>query len=230
MIWRKIALKITDYNNPQSFASKLRAKRLIYLLSLINEAYEKYGFVNIIDMGGTRRYWKILPEEYLSKYNIKINIVNFSSEIDGEPDEEFFSYLVGNCCDLADISDNHYHIAHSNSVIEHVGTWEKMKKFASEMERVAEKYYVQTPNFWFPIEPHCMIPFFHWLPRLTRVYLLQNMNVGKWSRCKDIDKAVYTIDSAQLINKKMFGYLFPSADKSTEKFFLLPKSLLAIKK
>jgi ubiquinone/menaquinone biosynthesis C-methylase UbiE len=53
----------------------------------------------------------------------------------------------------------------SNAVIEHVGGWEHQERFAQEIQRVAARgYFVTTPNKYFPIEPHAMLPFYQFLP------------------------------------------------------------------
>lgn len=52
----------------------------------------------------------------------------------------------------------------SNAVIEHVGGWSKQQQFANEIRRVAMKgYFVTTPNRYFPIEPHTLLPFYQFL-------------------------------------------------------------------
>ena len=229
MFWRKLAKKLVVYENPDSVGSKFRAKRIAPLLSMFADVYEKYGCVKIIDMGGTRTYWNIIPGEILSKFNVHITLVNLPGSVKQSGDERF-DYVEGDCRDLSFIDDNAFHIAHSNSVIEHVGDWEGMTRFAREVARVAPAYFVQTPNFWFPVEPHCMMPFFHWLPRQMRIFLIRKLNVGNWSRQDSVDSAVRTIDSAQLLNKSMFAELFKDASHFTEKFLLMPKSLIAVKK
>jgi ubiquinone/menaquinone biosynthesis C-methylase UbiE len=53
----------------------------------------------------------------------------------------------------------------SNAVIEHVGGWSHQERFAKEIQRVASHgYFVTTPNKFFPIEPHAMLPFYQFLP------------------------------------------------------------------
>jgi SAM-dependent methyltransferase len=66
--------------------------------------------------------------------------------------------------------DEEFDLAYSSSVIEHVPR-EHRAAFAAEVKRVARGWYVQTPAYSFPIEPHALLPFAHWLPpRLRRPY------------------------------------------------------------
>jgi 2-polyprenyl-3-methyl-5-hydroxy-6-metoxy-1,4-benzoquinol methylase len=57
-----------------------------------------------------------------------------------------------------------FDIVFSNSVIEHVGDAESQQQFAHEIARVGRAYWVQTPNRRFPVEPHLLTPFLHFLP------------------------------------------------------------------
>lgn len=55
--------------------------------------------------------------------------------------------------------------AHSSAVIEHVGSREQQAQLLREMWRVSRKgIFVTTPNRWFPLEFHTVLPFVHWLP------------------------------------------------------------------
>ena len=62
---------------------------------------------------------------------------------------------------------------HSSAVIEHVGDRRKQMRFLSEAWRVARKgIFVTTPNRWFPVEFHTVLPLLHWAPpRLYRSFL-----------------------------------------------------------
>ena len=63
--------KLTNYDDPGSFASKLRSKRFLHFIGLIKAAYEEHGCVNILDIGGTRPYWNIVPSSLFEEKKIK---------------------------------------------------------------------------------------------------------------------------------------------------------------
>ena len=61
--------------------------------------------------------------------------------------------------------DNQFDVAHSSAVIEHVGSRKNQADFLRELWRVARSgIFVTTPNRWFPIEVHTILPLVHWLP------------------------------------------------------------------
>jgi len=66
--------------------------------------------------------------------------------------------------------DGEFDLVYCSSVIEHVLPTERAA-FAAELRRVARGWLVQTPSRSFPVEPHALLPFVHWLPRrLARPY------------------------------------------------------------
>ena len=61
--------------------------------------------------------------------------------------------------------DGQFDLGFSNAVVEHVaGGREAQRRFVSELCRVARCVFVTTPNRWFPLDPHTLLPFAHWLP------------------------------------------------------------------
>jgi hypothetical protein len=105
-----------------------------------------------------------------------------------------------------------------------------MKRFAAETRRLGRHYFIQTPHFWFPYEPHFLCPFFHWLPKPVRVNLVMRFALGPGGRMTDLSDAVEYVESARLLNRRMFAALFPDADISIERFWLLPKSMVAVRR
>ena len=220
---------LIDYNSNNSMVSKFRTKRIAPMMELIEAASIKYGSVNIVDIGGTEHYWNIVSREFLDRHKVTITIVNlpgFESQTNHGP----FIFVAADGCNLSAFDNGAFHIAHSNSVIEHVGDWARKVQFATELSRVAKQYFIQTPNYWFPIEPHCMFPFIHWLPKPILVSLVASFKLGNWERAQSIDEAVRIVESARLVDKKMFQALFKDATIITERFIFLPKSFVAIKR
>ena len=62
-------------------------------------------------------------------------------------------------------ADGAFDLGFSNAVVEHVaGGREGQRAFVHELCRVARRVFVTTPNRWFPLEVHTLLPFVHWLP------------------------------------------------------------------
>src|SRR4051812_32661863 len=62
-------------------------------------------------------------------------------------------------------ADRAFELGFSNAVVEHVGGGRAgQRQFVGELCRVAERVFVTTPNRWFPLDPHTLLPFAHWLP------------------------------------------------------------------
>jgi Methyltransferase domain len=69
--------------------------------------------------------------------------------------------------------DGEFDVGFSNAVVEHVaGGRDGQREFAHELCRVARRIFVTTPNRWFPVEVHTLLPFVHWLPNGPRDRLL----------------------------------------------------------
>lgn len=182
------------------------------------------GQCRIIDIGGRVEYWNpILPT--LNEVGAKITVVNLE-KTQPQPGA-MFDFSFGNACDLSTFGDRSFDFAHSNSLIEHVGRWNEMKRCADEIRRVADSYYVQTPYLWFPIEPHFRAPFFAWLPEQTRARLLMAFDLGYIGRAATLDQAIADVQSINLLDHAQMKNLFPDAAISFERVLGLPKSMIA---
>jgi SAM-dependent methyltransferase len=71
-------------------------------------------------------------------------------------------------------ADAQFDVGFSNAVIEHVaGGREGQRLFVHELCRVARRVFVTTPNRFFPLEVHTLLPFAHWLPPTPRGRVLR---------------------------------------------------------
>jgi SAM-dependent methyltransferase len=76
-------------------------------------------------------------------------------------------------------SEDEFDLVYSSSVIEHVPP-ARREAFAAEIRRVGRGWFVQTPALSFPIEPHALLPFAHWLPTVLRRPYWRLGAAGDW--------------------------------------------------
>ncbi|MEY2536025.1 MAG: hypothetical protein QOF29_3935, partial [bacterium] len=76
-------------------------------------------------------------------------------------------FVQADVLDGLPFADGEFDLAYCSSVVEHIAPQDRAA-FAAELRRVARGWYVQTPAFSFPVEPHALLPFAHWLPVAVR--------------------------------------------------------------
>jgi SAM-dependent methyltransferase len=111
--------------------------------------------------------------------------------------------------------DGDFDLAYCSSVIEHVAP-ARRAAFSTELRRVARGWYVQTPAFSFPVEPHALLPFAHWLPpRLRRPYWRLGV-AGDW-------------EDIALLRRGELAALFPGGRVLAERLGGQAKSWISVK-
>lgn len=205
--------------------TKYRARRLAGFVAIVDEVLRQKDQVRVLDVGGTVSYWLDLEPVWGGR-PLVFTLVNLKAEPVTDPR---FTSLAGDCRDLSRFADQSFDIAHSNSVIEHVGRWGDMQRMANEVRRLAPRYFVQTPDYWFPLEPHFRVPFFHWLPEPWRIALVRSRNCGAFPRATSFDQAANYIEDSSLLDATRFTSLFPEAQIERERVFGLSKSLIAVR-
>jgi hypothetical protein len=184
------------------------------------------GPIRILDVGGTIDYWRAMQDLW-GGHSLSITIVNLGVE---PRDEDVFSIRPGDACNLAEFADNSFDVVHSNSVIEHVGHWSEMAAMASEVRRLAPTYYLQTPNYWFPVEPHYRAIGYQWLPESLRAALLTRLKLGFRGPRATFDLAMRDVQTVNLLTSRQLRALFPDAEIRAERVMGLPKSLIALRR
>ncbi|MBL8772703.1 MAG: methyltransferase domain-containing protein [Phenylobacterium sp.] len=229
----KTRLRLADTADPTSLSSRFRQKRDLRLRELIGGIAGGGKPLRILDVGGSVEYWRRVGLDFLRDVDARVVVMNVTAfELKAEgADATLFEAVVGDACDLSAYPDGGFDLVHSNSVIEHVGNWSRMKQFASETRRVGRSYYVQTPYYWFPIEPHFYrAPMIHWMPRPLAARVMTTFPVTYSGKAKSLDAAFGVLDGTQLIDRRQFRLLFPDAQHVSERVLGLTKSQIAIRR
>jgi SAM-dependent methyltransferase len=107
--------------------------------------------------------------------------------------------------DSLPFEDRQFDIAFSTAVIEHVGDRERQRQFLSELLRVSKRFYITTPNRWYPVELHTYVPFLHWLPQDKHQRVLARLGKEDWARTENLN----------LFDQKELLALFPPGVRPT---------------
>ncbi|KQT09810.1 hypothetical protein ASG40_08665 [Methylobacterium sp. Leaf399] len=207
------------------YANRFRRRRVSAFLAVCDEILARQPTCRVLDLGGAADYWLGLESLWKDR-PLHFTLLNLYPE--KTPDSRFVA-TVGDGCALTDIPDFAFDVVHSNSVIEHVGSWGNKVRMAAEIRRVAPRYYVQTPNYWFPVEPHLRTPLIHWLPRPWQRSLVMTSAHGFFPRADTFEEADRILSDSSLLDGREMTALFPDARIERERFFGLVKSFVAIR-
>jgi len=213
--------KLIDYRQPKSLAGRLRQKRWEAFRSLAASVERP---MKILDVGGLQVVWERIG--FADQPDIHITLLNL---VKVSNDHWNMESVVGDACSMPQYHDGQFDIVYSNSVIEHVGGDKEIQSMANEIRRVAKRYYVQTPNRYFPVEPHFSFPMFQFMPIGLRATFVQHFPLGWFERISDRERAEELVRSINLLSKRQVQSLFPDAVIIDERFCGISKSLLAVK-
>ncbi|MUL38256.1 methyltransferase domain-containing protein [Gloeocapsopsis dulcis] len=223
----KVLTKIADERETNSLSSKLRKKRFIQFKNFV-ESYvsDKETNLKIIDIGGTPTIWEnnlLWLKQLNSVKNIEITVANIKEY---KSKHEVIKCVIADATNMQQFKDKEFDIVFSNSVIEHVGDYKEQTAMANEILRIGKKYFVQTPNYYFPVEPHFLFPFFQFMPLKLKVWLITNFDLGWRKKTSNRETALMLVNSVKLLTKKELMALFPGANVFEEKVFSLTKSFI----
>lgn len=205
----------TDKN---SLGNKFRQKRILLFKEKLNQLPKP---VKILDVGGNQDFW--VNAGLQNDQDVQITILNL--EVQDVKYDNFVS-VSGNATNLSEYKSNEFDIAFSNSVIEHLYSGENQKKMADEIIRVGTYHYVQTPNKYFIIEPHYLIPFFQFIPKRIRFWILTKTRLSRFRKWPKKNAQQY-LDEIVLLSENDMRKFFPSSRIWKEKFFWMTKSFTA---
>ncbi|MGB3585009.1 MAG: class I SAM-dependent methyltransferase [Tunicatimonas sp.] len=215
----KILDQLVDYDNEASVGNSFRDKRFSFFKSKIAALNKP---MKILDIGGTFSYWS--KRGFQDNPDYHITLVNIKSK---KLSCENIITVEGDATNLVEFPDNHFDLVYSNSVIEHLFTEDNQVKMANEVKRLSKYHFIQTPNLYFPIEPHYLIPFFQFLPFQWRLFIITKTKLSKGKKVKDIRFAKKNIREKRLLSLKQFKSMFPNSKIYKEKFYGINKSFVA---
>jgi hypothetical protein len=209
---------LANHNDPQSLAARYRRRRFDRFVNMLTMPSPR-----IVDVGGGPGFWEhqlpLLPK------GSRVTVLNLSF-----PKEAVLTgptYVTGDATDMRLFRDNEFDVCFSNSVIEHVGGLREQERMAAEVRRIARAYFIQTPNYSFPLEPHSLVVGWQFMPIAWRVRLLQTRDCGWLPRAEDRETAREVVESIRLLREPELQRLFPDAQILREKVGPLVKSLIA---
>lgn len=211
-----------DNARDDSFSTQRRRERFAVFLRLIERLPRP---VRILDIGGTQLFWETM---HVGEHDpFQITLLNLSAP------RASWSNVASVAADARDLSiylDGAFDVVFSNSVIEHVGGPQDQRRMADEVRRVGRAYFVQTPNRYFPIEPHFLVPCFQFLPVSVRVFLVRHFDlgwIGRGKRISDRESARALVTGIRLLSERELRSLFPDATIYRERVCGLTKSFVA---
>lgn len=216
------------YKNTKSVEFGFRAKRFEEIRRIIQTILDEKGHAEILDLGGSEKYW-LIGSDFIRANRSRLRFTIINPEVQEASDTTLFDFRVGDACDPKLFEGRRFDFVHSNSVIEHVGDDSQIMRFAKNTRRLGDRYYMQTPDFWFPYEPHFRFPGFQWLPATVRAWLMTKMRLGFFARQNSWNEAKGHVDSIRLLSAGQVKGLFPDAEIKRERVFGLSKSILAVK-
>lgn len=193
---------------------------------IIKEYIPNIDELHVCDIGGSRHYWEKVHSIIKPK---RLTILNIADDRQSKSHTGRYRELRIEVYDGKKIPypDKHFDVIICNSVIEHVP-----KKFRKglllEIDRCSKNFFIQTPSLIFPIEPHFMIPFVHWLPRAVSRKLIVFGLYNIFSR-PGHEKLSSYFDEVELLSLKEFKSYLPSGHVKIEYFMGIPKSYTIFK-
>lgn len=218
---RPILAPLTDSTDPRALAGRLRQARFALFQSLVARLAPS-GEIAVLDVGGAPDYWlRLAGFDHLPVQVTLLNLIPYPP-----PAHPRLHVAVGDARAMPQFADGAFDLVHSNSVIEHVGDWEDQQQVSAEIRRLGRAYFIQTPNRYFPLEPHFLLPGFQFLPPGLKGAIAARWRPG-WYRNRSAEVAAADARAIRLLNRRELRQLFPNAHLWAERFLGLTKSWVA---
>ena len=177
----------------------------------------------ILDVGGTHYNWQLLDS------NARVTLLNLELPEGADALPPQLVAVVGDATRL-EFEDRSFDVGFSNSLIEHLGSWERQSAFADEIRRVSRGLWVQTPARSFPAEPHLLALFVHYLPLSWQRRLVRRFTLWGWISRPSQERIDRFLHETRLLSYAEMRELFPDCRILRERFLGLTKSYIAVRR
>lgn len=204
--------------SPRSLGARSRMRRW----QEVRRRFGDLADLRVVDLGGTVDSWVRAPMR-----PAHVTVVNlFEPGTDPPP---WITPVRGDACDPSTVpAGSRADLVFSNSLIEHVGGHAKRRELADAVRALADRYWVQTPYRYFPLEPHFLVPGFAHLPLAARARLLQRWPLVHTPPA-DRRAAVEAALDVELLGRTELAHYFPEAEVLADRVGPLVKSLVAVR-
>lgn len=211
---------LVDYDESRSLGRRLRSARGRLLL----EAFPDLSRYRVLDLGGTGSFWRTVPQR-----PAHVTLLNLPPGEQGISDGGWLRSVVGDACDPPEhLRSEPWDLVVSNSVVEHLGGVGPRRAFATAVRAMADRYWVQTPYRYFPVEPHWLFPGFQFLPVAARGRIAARWPINPYPSANVAAGIADALD-VELLSTTELRHLFPEAEILRERFLGLTKSLIAVR-
>ena len=122
------------YKNKTSVEFGFRAKRFEEIRRIIQEILDEKGRCHVLDLGGSEKYW-LIGEDFIKANRDKLHFTIINPEPQESKDSALFTFSIGDATDPDLFKGRSFDFVHSNSVIEHVGDWNAIQRFADNTRK-----------------------------------------------------------------------------------------------
>lgn len=178
-----------SHQKPGHYFDQLSLKKRLEMLDMFLREFPGQTTSHVLDVGVTADRSALASNYFEKNYPVKSKIVALSNQ-DASFLEDIYPGLTFRQGDARELpfQDKSMDVVFSSAVIEHIGTLADQRQMLSECYRVAKQgVFITTPNRWYPVEFHTLIPFLHWLPKWIHRFLLRKLGKTFFAEEKNLN-------------------------------------------
>jgi hypothetical protein len=187
--------------------------------------------MRVLDLGGMVQTWveSETRPQHVTLLNFKGTVETSSEQIRSHGAEQWMTAVEGDACDPPpEIREQRFDLVFSNSVIEHVGGHLRRRHFSYWVQTLGKHHWVQTPNRYFPMEPHWLVPGLQFAPPRLQVFVLRHwpLEEVRYYRTAPWHDGVQRAMGIELLSPGAMRSYFPESELLRERILGMTKSLI----